>query len=334
MKRITKSIASSTAALLCLAGCAGANKAAIPAPAPQAQAAEVKEAVQFVNGVAITRADVERASRVILSQGGSHQKNSQEKMKQAAQTALDQLTTAELLYQEAAKIEIKDLDQQVEKKIAETKALYPSPAAFEQALKGSGLTVEEMTRNTRKTIAINTFIEERFASKTEVSDADTQKFYQEGLDKYFTKPESARASHILVKTDEKMTPEEKQKAREKAEALLKRVKGGEDFAAVAKAESGCPSATVGGDLGSFGRGQMVPSFEKAVFDMKPGEISSVVESQFGFHIIKLVEKHEAGKVSYDEAKAKIVEYLKAEKVRQAVMSFVDELKSKAKITRV
>ncbi|QWV92414.1 peptidylprolyl isomerase [Geomonas oryzisoli] len=334
MKRITKSIASTTAALLCLAGCAGANKAALPAAPPQAQAVEVKDTVQLVNGVAITRAEVERATRVLLSQGGQPQQLPPQAMQQATQAALDQLTMAELLYQEAAKIEIKDLDQQVEKKVAESKALYPSPAAFEEALKGSGLTMEEMTRNARKTIAINTFIEQRFASKVQVSDADAQKFYQDNLEKYFTKPENARASHILVKTDAKMTPEEKQKAKDKAEALLKRVKGGEDFAAVAKAESGCPSATVGGDLGTFGRGQMVPPFEKAVFDLKPGEISGIVESQFGFHIIKLAEKHEAGKVSYDEAKGKIFEYLKAEKVRQAVTSFVDELKSKAKISRV
>ena len=335
MKRITMSIASTTAALLCLAGCAGANKAAQPAPAPLAQAAtEVKDAVQLVNGVAITRAEIERATRVLLSQSGAPQQLPPDAMQKASQAALDQLTMAELLYQEAAKIEIKDLDQQVEKKIAESKALYPNPDAFEEALKGSGLTVAEMTRNARKSIMINAFIEERFASKVEVSDAEAQKFYQENQEKYFTRPENARASHILVKVDDKLTAEQKQQAKEKAEALLKRVKGGEDFAAVAKTESGCPSATVGGDLGTFGRGQMVPPFEKAVFAMKPGEISTVVESQFGFHIIKLAEKHEAGKVSYEEAKTKIFEYLKAEQVRKEVTAFVDELKSKAKITRV
>ncbi|MBU5614529.1 peptidylprolyl isomerase [Geomonas azotofigens] len=333
MKRITTSIASTTAALLCLAGCAGANKAAVPTPAPQAQAAEVKDAVQTVNGVAITRTEVERATRVLLSQSGQQQQLPPQAMQQATQAALDQLTMAELLYQEAAKTEIKDLDQQVEKKIAESKAAYPNPDAFEEALKGSGMTVAEMTRNARKSIVINTFIEERFAAKVQVSDAEAQKFYQDNLAKYFTRPENARASHILVKVDPKGSAEEKAKAKEKAEALLKRVKGGEDFAAVAKAESGCPSATVGGDLGTFGRGQMVPPFEKAVFDLKPGEISQVVESQFGFHIIKLAERHEASKVSYDEAKAKIFEYLKAEKVRQQVTAFVEELKSKAKITR-
>ncbi|QXE90962.1 peptidylprolyl isomerase [Geomonas subterranea] len=333
MKRITMSIASTTAALLCLAGCAGANKAAVPAPAAPAQAAEVKDAVQIVNGVAITRAEVERATRVLLSQSGQPQQLPPQAMQKATQAALDQLTTAELIYQEASKVEIKDLDQQVEKKIAESKALYPNPDAFEQALKGSGLTVAEMTRNARKSIVINTFIERRFATKAEVSDAEAEKFYQDNLEKYFTRPESARASHILVKVDATESAEEKAKAKEKAETLLKRVKGGEEFAAVAKAESGCPSATVGGDLGTFGRGQMVPPFEKAVFDLKPGEISPVVESQFGFHIIKLAEKHEAGKMSYDDAKAKIFEYLKAEKVRQQVGAFVEELKSKAKITR-
>lgn len=131
-----------------------------------------------------------------------------------------------------------------------------------------------------------------------------------------------------------MSEEQKKVIREKAEALLKRVKAGEDFAAVAKAESGCPSAAVGGDLGPFGRGQMVLPFEMAVFALKPGEISDIVESDFGFHIIKLTDKQEAGKVAYEEVKAKIFEYLKGEKVRQMVTPYVDELRSKAKIERV
>ncbi|UPU37132.1 peptidylprolyl isomerase [Geomonas paludis] len=335
MNRATKGIVSTTAVLLCLAACTGVKGSAAPVSVQLAHAAtEAQDTVQLVNGVAISRAEVHRVSRLLLSQAGSFEQISPETMQRSNLAALDQLTVAELLYQEAAKIEIKDLDLQVEKKVAETRALYPGPDAFEHALKASGLTFGEMVRNARKSIVINTFIDQRFTSKVEVSDAEARSFYQENQDKYFIRMENARASHILVKVDEKMKPEEKQKAREKAEALLTRVKGGEDFAAVAESESGCPSATAGGDLGTFGRGQMVAPFEKAVFDLKPGEISSVVESQFGFHIIKLAEKHEAGKVSYEEAKQKIVEFLKAEKVRKAVMSFVDELKSKAKITRV
>ena len=332
MKRITMSIASTTAALLCLAGCAGANKAAQPAPAPLAQAAtEVKDAVQLVNGVAITRAEIERATRVLLSQSGAPQQLPPDAMQKASQAALDQLTMAELLYQEAAKIEIKDLDQQVEKKIAESKALYPNPDAFEEALKGSGLTVAEMTRNARKSIMINAFIEERFASKVEVSDAEAQKFYQENQEKYFTRPENARASHILVKVDDKLTAEQKQQAKEKAEALLKRVKGGEDFAAVAKTESGCPSATVGGDLGTFGRGQMVPAFETAAFALKPGEVSGVVETQFGYHIIKLTEKQEAGTEKFEAVKDKITDFLKRQKVQQQLSDLIVNLRGTAKI---
>ena len=130
------------------------------------------------------------------------------------------------------------------------------------------------------------------------------------------------------------TAERKKQAREKAEALLKRVKGGDDFAEVARTESSCPSKALGGDLGNFGRGQMVPPFEEAVFAMKPGEISDVVESSFGFHIIKLSEKNPAAQAKYEDVKTKIVQYLKDEKVRKLVAAYVEELKSKAKITRV
>ncbi len=338
MKRCTMTIASTAAALLCLAlpGCSTNNAAQRQsAPVgPSGAAADTTQAVQLVNGVPITRAEVERATKVLLAQSGTNQPLGPEAIKKVNQTALDQLTLAELLYQEAAKLEVKDLDRQVEQKIEESKAQYPSPSAFEDALKGSGLTVAEMSRNARKSILINTLIEERFVARVEVTEGEAEKFYQENREKYFNRPENARASHILVKVEMDDTAERKKQAREKAEALLKRVKGGDDFAEVARTESSCPSKAVGGDLGNFGRGQMVPPFEEAVFAMKPGEISDVVESSFGFHIIKLSEKNPAAQAKYEDVKTKIVQYLKDEKVRKLVAAYVEELKSKAKITRV
>ncbi len=124
---------------------------------------------------------------------------------------------------------------------------------------------------------------------------------------------------------------DKKKAKEKIEELLKQVKAGADFAKLAQENSGCPSSKQGGDLGYFGKGQMVKPFEEAAFAMKPGDVSGVVETQFGYHIIKLTEKKAAAKIAFDEVKAKIADSLKRKKVTEAINATLEDAKKKAKI---
>jgi peptidyl-prolyl cis-trans isomerase C len=252
--------------------------------------------------------------------------------KEATDTVLDQLIAAELLYQAGSKLELKELDKQVAEKIAQSKAKFPDNAAFEAALKSASLTVKELEDLVRKDIVINSLVDKEIAAKIAVSDAEAKKFYDENIDK-FKEGENIRASHILCGIDPKATAEEKKKAKEKAEALLKEIKAGKDFAELAKTNSSCPSSAQGGDLGVFGKGQMVPSFEAAAFALKPGEVSDVVETQFGYHIIKLTEKKEAGVTKFDEVKERIQEYLKGTKMQKAVADYIDNLKVKAKIEK-
>lgn len=322
---------------------ATAEEAAVKAPAQaQAQTKEQpkeqpktspSDTMARVNGTIITRMELDRAVKVMLAQNQMQQPLAPEVMKQAEAAALDQLTSAELLYQEALKLEMKDLDKQVAEKVALNRAKFSTEAEFEKALKGVDMTAKDMLDFTRKDLVIGNFIDKRFGVKAVVSEADARKFYDENLDNYFKKPESARASHILIGTDEKASAEDRKKAKEKAEAVLKRVKAGEDFAALAKSDSSCPSSAQGGDLGSFGRGQMVPSFEKASFALKPGEVSDVVETQFGYHVIKLTEKQEASTEKFDEVKGKITEFLKREKMQKDVSEFIVELKKTAKVEK-
>jgi peptidyl-prolyl cis-trans isomerase C len=312
-----------------------------PAKAPSAQET-VKEQPKTspsdpmarVNGTVITRLELDRAMKVMLSQNQVQQPLPPELLEQAQDAALDQLASAELLYQEATKLEVKDLEKQVAEKVAQNRAKFSSDADFEKALKGVDMTLKDMQDFTRKDLIISNFIEKRYAEKITVSDAEAQKFYDDNLEKYFKKPESAQASHILIGIDEKASPEERKKAKEKAEALLKRIKAGEDFAALAKSDSTCPSAPQGGDLGSFNRGQMVPPFENAAFALKKGEVSGVVETQFGYHIIKLTGKQEASAEKFADVKAKITGFLKREKTQTEVVELVAKLKKKATIEKM
>ena len=113
--------------------------------------------------------------------------------------------------------------------------------------------------------------------------------------------------------------------------MLKRAKAGEDFAALAKENSQDGSASQGGDLGFFPRGRMVPAFDQAAFALKPGEISEVVTTEFGYHIIKLTEKKVGSAVPFEEVKPQVLEYLSNQKKQQRVDSFIDEAKKRAKI---
>jgi len=302
-------------------------------PAKEQPKAAPGDAMARVNGTTITRLELDRAVKVMLAQNQVQQPLAPELMKQAQDAALEQLTSAELLYQEASKYQPKDLDKQIADKIALNRAKFSSDADFEKALKGVDMTMKDMQEFTRKDILISNFIEKQIAFKIIISEADAQKFYNDNKEKYFNKPESARASHILIGVDEKATPEERKKAKEKAEALLKRVKAGEDFAALAKSDSTCPSASQGGDLGSFGRGQMVAPFEKAAFGLKVGQVSEVVETQFGYHIIKLTDKQEASTEKFETVKAKIMEFLKREKTQKEVVDLVANLKGTAHIEK-
>ena len=339
MKNITATLLTAFAVLSLQAAIAfGAEP---KAPAPKAEAAPSKteavpqkspsDVLAKVNGTVITRAEAERATKVLLAQKRAPQNLPPEVMKQAEDAALDQLVGAELLYQAGSKVEIKDLDKQVSDKVTQGKARFKTPEEYEAALKSNNLTEKELLEIVRKDIVINNLLEKEVTSKITVPEADIKKFYDENQDK-FKQPEGYRASHILIGIDPKATPEEKKKAKEKAEAVRKKILAGDDFATLAKAESTCPSKEKGGDLGTFGKGEMVPAFEKATAALKPGEISDVVETQFGYHVIKLTEKT-SGVVKLDESKEKIETYLKQTKAQKAVVDYIAKLKEKATIEK-
>lgn len=292
-------------------------------------AAAGQETVARVNGVAISALELKRASKVMLA-GQRGAVTSAEQQKEFEKQALSQLVSAELLYQAGQKLEIKDLDTQIDAKFAEGRAKFANDQDFKKAMKELDMEEKDLRDYTRRDLIITNFVEKSIIPTVKVSEEDARKFYDQNPDK-FTRPETVKASHILVGVDEKATADEKKAAREKAEKLRKELAGGADFAALAKGNSTCPSSQQGGDLGYFGKGQMVPAFEKAAFALKPGEISDVVETQFGFHIIKLTDKKAAEKVDFKEAQPRIEEFLKNQKVGSAVNDYLTEARKTAKI---
>jgi peptidyl-prolyl cis-trans isomerase C len=294
------------------------------APVPVVQ--ELKGTIARVNGSAIDAVELRRAKKVMLR----GQAVPADQQAAVDKQALEQLVSAELLYQAAAKLEIKDLDKKIDAKLEQGKSRFKDDKDFKKAIKDLEMDEKDLREYTRRDLLISSFVESAFISKTVVSEADVRSFYDKNQDK-FKQSESVKASHILIGVDAKATIDEKTKAREKAEKLKKELAGGADFAALAKGNSTCPSSQQGGDLGFFGKGQMVPAFEKAAFALKPGEVSDVVETQFGYHIIKLTEKKAAATTDFKDVKAKIEEFLKGQKVNESIQKYLEETKKTAKI---
>ncbi|MBO7146853.1 MAG: peptidylprolyl isomerase [Lentisphaeria bacterium] len=186
--------------------------------------------------------------------------------------------------------------------------------------------------------AIQSWIEKNVKPGIKVSDAEAKAFYHANENQY-KMPERIDASHILISTMPDPNAKDKNAkmsdadAKAKAEKILAQLKQGADFAELAKKESKCPSGKDGGKLGEFPRGQMVPEFEKAAFALaKPGDISGVVKTQFGYHIIKLNKKTAAAAVPFEQVKAQIINQLQSQKLQAQVKAQVDAAKKNVKIS--
>jgi len=243
---------------------------------------------------------------------------------------LDRLITYKVLQHEAAKRNISASDTEVEDRMKGMRAQFPSDDEFKKALAARNMSEERLRTDARVEIAIGKLLEGEAASLPEVTDADAKAFYEKNPAK-FKQDESVRASHILLLVDEKADEATKKKTRAEIDAILKRARAGEDFGALAKAHSKDGSAAQGGDLGFFGKGRMVPEFEKAAFALKPGEISDVVTTQFGYHIIKLTEQKPPSTVPLETVNAQVKQFLTEQKKKERVDGFIKSLKDKSRI---
>jgi peptidyl-prolyl cis-trans isomerase C len=298
-----------------------------------AGAAPGPEAVALINGVPVTRdrfeQEVERAKQRASRQG---QPVPEQMMSLIQDRVLDFLIGEELLHQESAKKGIAVSNEEVEEQIVQARERFGSEEKFRDALAQMNVTEEKLRADIGRGLAIQMLVKQEVLDKIEVSDEEIKTFYDENQ-KLFTKKEQIQASHILIKVDADADEAAKAEARVKIDKAAQRVKDGEDFAAVAREVSEGPSNTKGGDLGYFQRGQMVKPFEEAAFAMEPGQVSDVVETTFGYHIIKVFDKKPEGTATFDEVEPQIAEYLKKEKSQTAVQAYIEKLKESASIEK-
>lgn len=285
-----------------------------------------------VNGVNITEEDINRQMFALeqhwLSTQGSAIRP--DMIPVLRKKILDELIDQELLYQESRKQGLEVEEKTVSDEIEELKKRFPNEEAFNDEMRQMNFSEETLKVQMKKNLSVKQLVEKEILAKVRVSDEDAKSFY-DSHPEHFQQKEKVRASHILIKSEADTDPVSKDERRTKLEAVKKRIENGEDFAALAREFSQCPSAEKGGDLGFFERGNMVKPFEDAAFSMKPGEVSDIVVTPFGFHLIKVTDRTEAGTVSFDESKDRISQHLRQMKFTEEKNAYVGDLKKKSKV---
>ena len=293
-----------------------------------------KDTVAVVNGVEISRADFDaEISRARQQFAGLGQPMSTARLSKIKKDVLESLIGRELLYQTSQKHGIKVDEATINNQLAMQKKRFPSETEFNKVLSKNNLSEAAMRVQLERNMAIKEFIDKQFVQNVTISDKESKAYY-ESKPEYFKQPEQVQASHILIKIDSEADESQKAQARKKIEKIQKRLQKGEDFAALAKEFSQCPSKAKGGDLGYFQRGQMVPAFEQVAFALKPGAVSDIVETRFGYHLIKVIGKKPETTIPYKDVKDKLEQHLKREKIQKEVTLYVEKLKEKAKVEKV
>lgn len=304
---------------------------ALPAYGAESQSAEQKVAV--VNGAVINQAEFDNEMNRVLErlQRTGRFPNALE-LSQIRKQVLENIIARELLYQESQKKGVKVDQKEIDEQVAGLKGRFPSEAEFKKALSTMNLTEAALRSQLERDLAIRKLLDDQIGDNVAVSEKETRAYYDGNLET-FKKPEQVRASHILIKVEPGADEAKKAEAKTKIESLQTKLKKGEDFGALAKEYSEGPSGPKGGDLGFFGRGQMVKPFEEAAFTMKPGQVSGMVETRFGYHLIMVTERTPEGTLPYEEVKDRLEQYLQQQKVQEAIAAYVETLKGKAKIER-
>lgn len=300
---------------------------------PLAASAEtLSKVVAVVNGVNLSEADLNQEISIIMPMNQPfHGKISDEKMKKVRSDAMKTLVDYELRAQDARSKGIKIPQAVIDEEMNKMVKKFKTKEALAAAYKGAGFTKKTFLRIMERRLLAEKILVSEVDNKISVTPEKLKNYYDLNASKY-NMPEQFRASHILIKVDPGANQEQRKAFRANAEAILKRIKGGEKFEAIAINESDDPSKIKGGDMGYFHVGQAAPEFEEALKKLKVGETSDVIESLYGYHIIRLTDRRPPRQVTYDEIQERIKKDLISSQKRSLLEEWMAGLYKKAKIT--
>jgi peptidyl-prolyl cis-trans isomerase C len=303
----------------------------LPAIAQEKKPADSKAAE--INGVVITKEQFDKELNIHMDRVASQGRQVPDDQLSALKNdILEGLIEREVLYQESQKAGIKVKDQTIDEQLAAVKKRFPSEAEYKTALGKMNLTEDEVKMQISRGLATRKLIEQQVTNKIVITDVETQAYY-EGNPQMFKQPGQVKASHILIKVEAGADDTQKAEARKKIETVQQKIKAGGDFTELAKEYSEGPSNTRGGDLGFFRRGQMVKPFEDAAFTMKANDVSDIIETRFGYHIIKVYGIKPEQTQPYADVKDQLNQRIKQEKIEKKANLYISQLKKDAKIEK-
>lgn len=337
-----KSILGLTAFLtlfLAIAACSGGDKddaGAAGSLTPGAVAATV-------NDEAIPVADVKKVARNFSIQNIQPDPAAEGDTREAKlyYTAVNRLVEQTLIMQEVKSRGITITEEQVQNGVGQIKMRAGGEENFQRVLDQYGISMEDIERDTRVNLTVQEFYKSVVPGPPAVAEEDIQAFYDENAQEYAPQPE-VHARHILIRTQKPgqnpmeeipMTEAEMAEARQRAAQILEEAKTADDFGELARTRSEDETtASAGGDLGWFRRGRMVAPFDSASFALKPGEISGLVQSRFGFHIIKVEDTRMSPQVSLEEVHDNIQGMVQQQKAQEQFEAAVAQLRAGAEVS--
>ncbi|KFO66596.1 hypothetical protein ER57_16375, partial [Smithella sp. SCADC] len=243
---------------------------------------------------------------------------------------IESLIRREILHQESRKAGIKIDKKDITKEIDAIKKQFLSDAAYKNELSRRNLPEDTLRAQLERNLLIQKYVEQQFLKKVKVTDADVMAYYESHL-AALKQPLQVRVSHILIQSDSKSEASRKPEARRKAEQILKDLKDGRDFRTLAREQSDGPTRTSGGDLGYVGRGQLEKQFESVIFNLKKDEISDVIETDYGYHIFKVMDIKPESIVAYDNVKEQIKQLLLQDKAKKEADEYARKLREKSAV---
>ncbi len=230
----------------------------------------------------------------------------------------EQLVNSTLLYQYAQDQNIRVSDNEVNKEMEQIKANFDSEEEFNEILKRNNLTINQLKDSLKRQLMIEKTVEQE-SEKIEITEEEMTQYYEENTDNFF-EPEKRKIRHILVENTEE------------AQTILNQLDDGiADFDKLAKEKSIGPSSEKGGDLGYISRGQMVSEFEEAAFALEVGEISDIVQTEYGYHIIICDDIQEEHQLTYEEAEEEIENILSSQKENERTEALLAQLREDANV---
>ncbi len=282
-----------------------------------------------VNGVKLYESQVQGIIDEILPRAFYHSRITPEKREEFRERAINELIKRELYYQEAKKRGMIVKKSEVKDAIKAIKKRFKSEEEFKKVLRNSNYTMESLERDIERNILINRFAEKEILEKSKVSDEELRDYYEKNKAS-FKRPEALRLREILLRVEPGSPKEEKDRLRIQAEEIMERLKKGEDFSELAYKYSMDDWRVKGGDMGIVHRGRLIPELDEVAFRLQSGEMS-IVESIYGYHIIKVEERIPETQLTFDEVKDRLKKELEDKKRKMNEEALIKRLKDDARI---